>query len=125
MPTITFNNNKIELNKLTLQQLIKHNQYMRDEVVSEVKRQMVGLPLELCKQIWDSTRQETKQIEVGSDAYNVSCKTFPNLAHALYLSASTTSKDFTVENAIEVLSGDPLIAPMVLYQLLEFNEAQA
>jgi hypothetical protein len=119
MASITYKEKTIELNRLTFEQQAEHLSWLRNKVMSEIKVQMRGLPLDLCKHIWSLGRAEAMLIDITSIA---PCLEPDALAFALYLSAKQSDKDFSIGDANDVLEYDPqTVGRIVLKDILGFD----
>lgn len=110
------------LGPIGLQNRLEHLAWLRLQVMAEVKAQMIGLPLELCKHIWDEARKESKAIEIGTHEYQIACCKFDALAKALQL--ATDPKEITVKESIDILGRDiDTIGPAIMFDVLNFSKA--
>jgi hypothetical protein len=116
---IKHNGKEYSLKRLTLQQELEHLAYLKNRVYADVKKQMVGLPLEICKHAWDAARAEAKSIEIGTKSYRDANFTFDGAASAMVLSVG--DKDFTAKDAMAVMATDPVTtAQAVVYDVLGY-----
>ena len=119
MSTIKYKDKEYELKRLSLAQELEQVAYLRKRIMDEVKLNMVGLPLELCKHCWDAGRLEALKIDLGSPEYKDAVFQIEAIAYALILSLG--DKALSLKDGIEILSsGLEATAKKVIAEVLGF-----
>lgn len=113
---ISIKDKPVTIERLAPSVIQQHVGHLRDLHMAEVKRQMIGLPLEICKHCWDVGRAEARKIEVGTSEYIRATMTIPGLAHGLYL-ASQGKAELSLDEASDLIGGDPLMIDAAVFAL--------
>jgi hypothetical protein len=119
MAVIKHKDKEYIVTRLTLEKQLEHLSFLRMNIVGEIKKQMVGLPLDLCKHIWDEARKEVKVVEFHRPEYKLECCRFECLVNALVLAVN--DKDFRHKDGMEVLDRDvDGVGLIIIYEILGF-----
>ena len=122
---VTWKDKKLETPKLSLEQHIVLLHWLRDEHMAEIKRQMVGLPLDLCILIWNKGREECRAIDLNTLEYKLALLTLQSLAYALYLAIREKEKEFTYKDALDVVNaGNDGVYETIMFDVLDFKKGE-
>ena len=94
---MTVNGKTYRLKPLGLGDLLELAKLHRDALITEAKRQMVGLPLELAKYAWDEANKKADKIQVGSLECKLANLSFEGMMYGLWLSLRGEQPQTTLE----------------------------
>lgn len=97
--------------------LFKHVDALRDAVMIEAKRQMIGLPLEVCKHVWDNARADARRIELGSTRYNDEASKLPGMTHALWMAMQAAKVECGFDEVADLFAEPEKAAAAAMFAL--------
>lgn len=100
---LEYNGKTYRLLPLGLADLVEQAKWLRDQHISEAKRQMVGLPEPLAKHAWTEARAEAAKIKLGTEEYRDATLERDGLAHALWLAWGKIDSAVTMATMYDVL----------------------
>lgn len=97
--------------QLTIGDLRRIEQHLKDFCIESVKGQLVGLTIELQRDLLQSAREEAKAIQLGNAAFNSALQSTEGICYILWLSTSKNKE-------IERKAFENLLTPEVLGKLV-------